>query len=247
MADLPVNIVDIGVALILLVSAILAFSRGLVHEVLSVAGWIGAIFATIYGLPLLRPHARNYISLEIAADLTAGVVIFVASLVILSILTRTITKRVQDSALNALDRSLGFLFGLARGAVLACLVFIVANWVWPLDGKTADEKDGGGTEQTEQTENGEESEKPKKPVWVLTSRSLPLIQQGAEMLAELVPQDSIALGQGKNKEMLRDNLDTVQTLRKMIRPDSKAPDLQAPEGYDSKSRRVMDKAFEIAK
>ncbi|MDP6122042.1 MAG: CvpA family protein, partial [Rhodospirillales bacterium] len=54
MDNLPVNVADVGVGVVLLVSALLAYSRGFVHEVLAVGGWIGAIFATFYGFP----HAK---------------------------------------------------------------------------------------------------------------------------------------------------------------------------------------------
>lgn len=244
MADLPANIIDISFGVVLLISAVFAYSRGFVHEVLSIAGWIGATFATIYGFPLLKPHARAYIPMDIAADLTAGTVIFVISLALLSILTRAISKMVLDSALNALDRSLGFLFGLVRGVVLACLVFIAANLVWPLDGKPADNKTTGGKD---------DAPKEKQPAWILASRSLPLIRQGADMLAKLVPQGSIADGRvvdKKTREMMRDNLDAAETLRKMTSPDPKAPTPEAqetPEGYEPNARRALNKMMEIVK
>ena len=106
--DLPINIVDIGVLLVLLVSAVLAYARGFVHEVLSVGGWIGAIFATFYGFPYAKPFARKYIALDLAAYLVAGTVIFIVTLVFLSLITRAIAKQVQASALNVLAYS-GFL------------------------------------------------------------------------------------------------------------------------------------------
>lgn len=152
--------VDIGVLLILLVSAVLAYARGFVHEVLSVGGWIGAIFATFYGFPYAKPIAREYISLDLAADLTAGIVIFIATLVFLSLLTRSIAKRVQSSALNVLDRSLGFLFGLARGAVLVCVAYIGLELVVPKD---------------------------EQPTVIQDARTMQLIEPGAALLKSIVP------------------------------------------------------------
>ena len=158
--DLPVNVVDIGVLLILLVSAVLAYARGFVHEVLSVGGWVGAIFATFYGFPYAKPFARKYISLDLAADLAAGTVIFIITLVFLSLLTRAIAKQVQNSALNVLDRSLGFLFGLARGAVLVCVAYIGLAIIMP-------EED--------------------QPAIVREARTMQLIKPGAALLEQLVP------------------------------------------------------------
>lgn len=162
--DLPINIVDIGVLLVLLVSAVLAYARGFVHEVLSVGGWIGAIFATFYGFPYAKPFARKYIALDLAADLVAGTVIFIVTLVFLSLITRAIAKQVQASALNVLDRSLGFLFGLARGAVLVCVAYIGLELIIPED---------------------------EHPAMIRDARTMQLIKPGAELLKSLVP-DHIA-------------------------------------------------------
>ena len=106
MDNLPVNITDIAVIIVLLISAFLAYVRGSVHEVLSVAGWIGGGLITIYAFPFAQPFARDLISIELAADLAAGIAVFVISLAILSIMTSAVSKRVQNSTLNALDRSL---------------------------------------------------------------------------------------------------------------------------------------------
>ena len=158
--DLPINVVDIGVLLILLISAVLAYARGFVHEVLSVGGWIGAIFATFYGFPYAKPLARKYISLDLAADLAAGTVIFIVTLVFLSLITRAVAKSVQASALNVLDRSLGFLFGLARGAVLVSVAYIGLQIIMPEE---------------------------EHPAMVRESRSIQLIKPGAALLRTLVP------------------------------------------------------------
>ena len=121
MAELPFTFLDIAIGIVLLVSGLLAFVRGFVHEVLAVGAWVGAIFIAVFGFPYLRPYARDLIPHELAADVAAGAAIFVVALVVLSLLTRALSDRVKDSALNALDRSLGFVFGLLRGAVLVCL------------------------------------------------------------------------------------------------------------------------------
>ena len=106
--DLPINLFDAGVLIVLLGSAIFAYARGFVHEVFSIVGWIGAIAATFYGFPFAQPYARQFIETEILADLTSGTLIFLFALVVLSTMTRSISSKVKDSALNALDRALDF-------------------------------------------------------------------------------------------------------------------------------------------
>ena len=74
-----INGLDIGIGVLLLISAVLAYVRGLVQEVLSVAGWIGATFATVYGFHTLKPFARQLTDIDIVADFGAGIVIFVVA------------------------------------------------------------------------------------------------------------------------------------------------------------------------
>lgn len=241
MADLPINAVDLGAGLTLLISACLAFSRVFVHEVLSMACWVGAIFATIYGFPYAKPYARAYIGMEIAADLAAGVAIFAVSMVLLSMLIRRISSKVQDSSLGAVDSSLGFLFGVARGAVLVCLVYIAADMLMPLDGQAANgEKDAAAED---------EEPKDERPAWIKGSRSLPLIRQGAGVLSSLVPGGKTDKGaksaNGKAGGVAGEMFDAMKTFDKMISPAVKAPLPAAPDGgYGVKDRKNMGKAVE---
>jgi membrane protein required for colicin V production len=112
-------------------SAIVALWRGFVREVLSIVGWIGAILGTLYLFPIGQQLARKYIEWPIVADIVAGVVLFVAILVALTMIASAIAKRVQQSSINALDRSLGFLFGLVRGAVVVCLIYLLYSRAVP--------------------------------------------------------------------------------------------------------------------
>ena len=161
--NIPLNAVDIAVALVLLISAVLAYARGFVHETLAVGGWIGAILATVKGYPHLQPYAREMIPSELLADFAAGVAIFVVTLVILTLITRAISARVKESALNVLDRSLGFLFGIARGAVVVCVAYLGLELLIPQE---------------------------EQPDWVTEARSLPLIVEGSRVLASLLPEDT---------------------------------------------------------
>lgn len=162
-SNLPVNMLDIGVIAVLLISAVFAYARGFVHEVLAVGGWVGAILVTIYSFPYVKPYARHLIAINLVADLAAGTVVFIVTLVILSILTKMISKRVQASSLNALDRSLGFLFGLARGALVVCAGYLLLEFVMP---------------------------KADQPAWVRNARTMQLIEPGARALSRLIPTDA---------------------------------------------------------
>ncbi len=234
-ADVPiVNALDIGVAVLVLISAALAYARGLVHEVLSVAGWIGAIFATFYGFPLLRPFARQLTTIDIVADFGAGIVIFVVSLVILSLLTRSISKKVKDSALNAVDRSLGFLFGLLRGALIVCIAYIGLGMFYPQD---------------------------DRPQRISEARSMELIGPGAALLVALIPENFTAAGFGDEEDGSEEKKDadgkktgTRRVVLELLAPKPKGADDKkdgAPggdaAGYGVKARQQMDRLNEILK
>jgi hypothetical protein len=112
---LPVNLVDIAVLGVLAISGLVAFSRGLVREVLSIAAWVGAAALTVYAFPHFRDFTRGYIKNELAADIATGVAIFVVLLFVFTAVSHMLSRNVRSSSFGALDRSLGFLFGSARG------------------------------------------------------------------------------------------------------------------------------------
>ncbi|SDE02029.1 CvpA family protein [Limimaricola pyoseonensis] len=126
------TIIDGIVALIVVVSALLAYSRGLVREALAIAGWIGAtILAFIFAdqvRPLVRqiPVVGDFIgdSCELSI-IAAFAVVFAIALVLFSIFTPLFSGAVQRSALGGLDQGLGFLFGVARGVLLVAVGFFV--------------------------------------------------------------------------------------------------------------------------
>jgi membrane protein required for colicin V production len=119
------NTVDIIVIAVIGLSAIIAFLRGFVREVLTIGSWLGAGLVTLYAFPVLQPKFEQWISSKLAADIVGGIGLFLISLVIFSILSHFIAQVVRGSALTAVDRSLGLLFGLVRGAILVSLAYML--------------------------------------------------------------------------------------------------------------------------
>jgi len=130
------TIVDGAVALIVLVSAILAYSRGFVREALSIAGWVAAavvafIFAPraqplIHEIPVVKDFLNESCELSIIAAFAA---VFALALVVVSIFTPLFSSAVQRSALGGLDQGLGFLFGVLRGLLLVAIALVVYDRV----------------------------------------------------------------------------------------------------------------------
>ena len=228
MQDLPVPLVDIGVAIVLLSSGVLAYLRGFVHETLSIAGWLGAVLATMFGLPFLKPHARELIANTLIADVAAGLLIFLVSLFALSILTHAVSSRIRESALGALDRALGFLFGLARGAVIVVLAYLAAEWIWPPPPE-------------------------KQPQWLTAARTAPLMASGGQLLKTLVPADA-KKAEETIDEFTRETqkmLDSQKALREMLNvapkreTDGTSGDASEGEtGYGHQERLNMQRLIE---
>jgi membrane protein required for colicin V production len=130
------NILD-GVALALVViSAVLAWARGLVREALSIAGWIVAAAAAFAFAPAVEPLMREVPVLRdvIGASCELGVLagfvaVFAVALVVVSIFTPLLAGAVQNSAIGPVDQGLGLVFGAARGVLLIAIGFVVYDRV----------------------------------------------------------------------------------------------------------------------
>lgn len=126
------TLIDAIVAAVIVLSAVLAYSRGLVREVLAIAGWVGAavlafIFAPqaeplIRELPVVGDFLKESCELSIIAAFAA---VFALGLVVMSLFTPLFSSAVQRSVLGGLDQALGFIFGVVRGIVLVGVAFIV--------------------------------------------------------------------------------------------------------------------------
>jgi membrane protein required for colicin V production len=155
--------VDLVVLAVLAVSGMLAFSRGLVHEVLGVSAWIGAAAFSYWGTPLARPRFEQWISVPEWAGFATVASLFLGSLLMLMLLSRWIAAVVRASALGGLDRTLGLVFGIARGAALVVFAYIAVGMVIPIA---------------------------QWPEAVLQARALPLAYEGAAWAIAHLPPES---------------------------------------------------------
>ncbi|MFV0280393.1 MAG: CvpA family protein [Rhodoblastus sp.] len=165
---------DLGLIGVILVSSLLAMLRGFTREVLAIASWAAAALAALYFHPLVVPYLKPYISKDtIALAAAAGIVFFIA-LIVVSIITVRISDMILDSKVGALDRSLGFLFGAARGLLLCAVAFIFFNWLVP---------------------------DKSQPEWVKSAKMRPLLSVTGDQIMALLPDDpeSILAKLKKNK------------------------------------------------
>jgi membrane protein required for colicin V production len=115
----------------MLISGLLAMIRGFMREVLSIAAWICSAAATLYAYPRVLPSVKAYVNNDIVAAVVTVAGVFLGTLIIVSVLTVRISDKILDSRIGALDRTLGFLFGLGRGLIIVVVAFLFFDWLVP--------------------------------------------------------------------------------------------------------------------
>ena len=124
--------IDGAAAVLVLLSAILAYSRGLTREVFALGGWIVAGLAAFYFAPMLEPLMREIPGVGkflaencVISMMAAFSLILAAGLLVLAVFTPIFSSVVLESVLGPIDRVLGFLFGVARGVLLIAVAYLI--------------------------------------------------------------------------------------------------------------------------
>jgi membrane protein required for colicin V production len=159
---MPITLFDGIVLAVVLFSAILALVRGFSREVLSIASWGGAVAAGYFLYQPVLPYVRPYVSDEKLAVIGAALAVGIIALIIISLITSKIADFIIDSRIGALDRTLGFLFGAARGLLL--LVVALAFWNWLVDARI-------------------------QPTWVSQAKSKPFLDGLVVKLVAVLPEN----------------------------------------------------------
>jgi membrane protein required for colicin V production len=163
---------DLGVIAVVLISGLLAMLRGFTREVLAIGSWVAAAAAAYYLHPLALPYIKPHIAKDTVAMAVAAALVFFVTLVLVSIITVKISDLILDSKVGALDRSLGFVFGAARGFLLCVVAFIFFDWFVPKN----------------------------QPAWVADARTKPILQATGEKLKEMLPDDPEGILAGFKKK-----------------------------------------------
>ncbi|WP_299200529.1 CvpA family protein [uncultured Tateyamaria sp.] len=130
------TIIDGVVAVVIILSALLAYGRGFVREAMAIAGWIAAAILAFLFAPRVEPLVREIpVVGDFIADscelsiIGAFALVFAVALIVVSLFTPLFSSIVQRSALGGIDQGLGFLFGVARGILLVAIAFFVYDTV----------------------------------------------------------------------------------------------------------------------
>jgi membrane protein required for colicin V production len=130
------TLIDGVVAIVIVLSALLAYGRGLVREAMAIAGWVAAAILAFLFAPRVEPLVRELpVVGEYLADscelsiIGAFALVFAVALIVVSLFTPLFSTLVQRSAAGGVDQGLGFLFGVARGVLLVAIAFFVYDTV----------------------------------------------------------------------------------------------------------------------
>ena len=159
---MPITLLDIILLVVMLISGLLAMIRGFMREVLSIAAWIIAALVTLYAFPRALPLAKEYFASTMVATGVTVAALFLVTLLVVSVITVRISDLVLDSRIGALDRTLGFLFGLGRGLIIVVVAFLFFAWLVP---------------------------ERSQPDWVRSAKSKLVLQGTGQWLESLLPED----------------------------------------------------------
>jgi len=181
---MPITLLDIGLIVIMLVSALLAMVRGFMREILSIIAWVLAAGATLYAYAKLLPFAKQYFNNDIVAAVAVIGGVFLLTLIVVSIVTVRISDMVLDSRIGALDRTLGFLFGLGRGLIIVVVAYMFFDWLVP---------------------------DRSKPEWVLHAKSRVVLSSTGEWLKDQLPENAEATILKKLKKPRPEDTETPES------------------------------------
>lgn len=185
---MPLTLLDIALLVVMLISGLLAMVRGLMRELFSIGSWIAAAVAAALLYPRLVPFVKSNlgsVSDNVAMAIAIAAIFFV-TLFVVWIITARISDRILDSRIGALDRTLGFVFGLGRGLIVMVVAFMFLTWLLH----------------------------DKQPDWLKQAKSYTVLKSTGDWIVSLLPDDPEAVYRNmRNKQRQGAGSDVAPTRR----------------------------------
>ncbi|MDO9150727.1 MAG: CvpA family protein [Methylotenera sp.] len=121
------TIFDYIVLIIIGLSVILSVMRGMIREVLAIVGLVAAFYVGITYTNQLLPMMPVDIPNDALRVLAAFLVLFLATLLLATLLGIALSAIFKKAGLGWLNRFLGALFGVARGLLIVCVIVFLAG------------------------------------------------------------------------------------------------------------------------
>lgn len=228
-------IIDIIVGLVVLASALISFMRGLIREVLTIAGVVGGILAAVFVGPVFAPIVRDWfgvtpdseeklfdiVPMEIVADAVAYGVIFLIVVIVLSVASHFISGAARAIGLGPVDRTLGVFFGVARGLILLGLLYLPFHLIMSDD---------------------------KKQEYLGDSHSFYIVEKISAAMAHYLPESDEVKEEidAKTDGLIKQKLEEQNLLggakKEEPKPATETPAAQG-EGYNDQQREKLDELF----
>lgn len=218
------NNLDVIILAVIAISALIALSRGLIKEVLSIIGWVLVTALIIYLLPPLLPVVKNFVNSGIMAGILASLIIFVVFSIGWIYFSAHITTKIRTSKLNGLDRMLGLFFGVMRAFLLIILFNILVNWMIPQD---------------------------KQSEILSESKYFQLAGKFAKPVEEMIPPETLDLIKNTAKDLTPEEKeqqkeqDALALFEKLAQPQIKGKEhKETAEGYKESERDSLDRLID---
>lgn len=121
------NTIDIIIIMLILLSAIIGFWRGITREVLGIFSWVLAAIITYFLHAVPEPMIGMLITNEFLKEIVSTLAVFLITLIVLTSITYSFSDAVKSSVAGGADKVLGFLFGSFRGFFLIAILAFGAN------------------------------------------------------------------------------------------------------------------------
>jgi membrane protein required for colicin V production len=218
--NLSFTFIDFLVVAVIIISASYAAYRGFLNETLTIFSWAAAAFATLYFGPWLVPMARTMIAAQWLAPFAAYAGVFMVVFIPLSFMGHRFSQTVKNSPIGPLDRALGIAFGVVRGLIIVGLGYLAFTYFTPVR---------------------------DQPEWLLTARTLPLMQESARVMLAAVPnqtpRDFVTAApdrQDRLGDLIREQNEAV--------PEKRAsnPPQKGEKTYRDSDRQALDNLFKTS-
>ena len=211
---LTIDPTDLVILIIIFCFGLFSLFRGFIKELFSIVGWIFAIILATSYTPFVLSKIQVMLPSISLSPLIAGVLIALIVYILFRILGGLFQKKLGKANISAINRSLGFLLGVAKGFALVCItIFITKTFL-------------------------NEAEYPK---WLRTSKSLPLIESMTMFAASQLP---MYLQKNFEKKPIDSfKTETKMKFESLNLPKLKQGYSHKDTAYNEDQRLLMDKKF----
>lgn len=196
MENTGASTLDLVVLGLLLLSGLMALFRGLVREVFSLVTWLGAAALALFLTPSVTPWFHEKLGEGPVAIGAAGLSVFCGALLVFIPLSNILAGMIKGNTLTAIDRSLGFVFGIVRGVLFVSIIYLCFTEIV----------------------REEEAQEIK---WLAEAKTKPFFQAGADSLRAFIPQEKLnklADEAKKQKELARQAAEDAKRLQELATP-----------------------------